>query len=122
MIISKLVQINTMNKSKISNLRIPLVQSFLDHECYVHKTCEKNFVNNYCCDEMCFSFWTYSFEKFPRAMNYINLAIIVVLTILLTLIVSCLIQSYFNKICAKHSYKKVKKINQDKDLEMNSVD
>ena len=68
------------------------------------------------------SFWTYSFEKFPRAMNYINLAIIVVLTILLTLTVSCLILSCFNKIYVKHSYQNAKRINRDRDLEMNTVD
>ncbi len=112
-----------MNKSNISNPSIPIVQNFFHHECYTHKGCEKNIVNNYCWNEMCVSFWTYSFEKFPRAMNYINLAVIVALTILLTLIVSCLIQSCFKKIYAKHSYQNVKRINRDNlDLEMNTVD
>jgi hypothetical protein len=86
-----------------------LAQNIFHHECFSHSKCEKNFVDNYCYNEMCVSFWTYSFEKFPLAMNYINLSMIVALTILLTIIVSCLIQSCFNKICAKHSYQKVKR-------------
>ena len=55
--------------NETTNNQIP--GNFLGYECTIHDGCVKNFVNNYCYNQRCVSFWAYSFEKLQSIYRYI---------------------------------------------------